>query len=166
MGLMKFGLPLKLIVPLVFVSLFAIGSFAASVGVSTSTYQANSGVLVNVNGGFAAAGNGFQVVPVQGSASGLPAAWSNLGTVQTALTAGDWCYNVTVTIATASAVTAGQTYTVTVSWNTGGAARYVKMGSLTFNAPSTVTSGQSMNFIIDTGVTSFNAPAAIQITVA
>jgi hypothetical protein len=159
----KMNLPLKLIVPLIVISLFAVVSFAATVMVTTSTYQSYSGVYFNVVGGFTAASNSFAVVQSAGSASTLPVTWSNGGTVQTALVAGRWYYSLTLTI-TASA-SPSTTYTVTVTWNTGSG--YGILGSaLTFTTLGTITAGQTMNFLIDTGVTSFNAPAGIIITVA
>jgi hypothetical protein len=39
------------------------------------------------------------------------------------------------------------------------------MGQLYFTTPSSITAGQSMTFIFDTGSTSFNAPLGIVITV-
>jgi hypothetical protein len=161
MNMPRINLPLKLLVPLVLISIFAVGSFAATVGVTTSTYQGESGVLFNVTGGFTAASNGFAVVQASGSGTTLPATWTNGGTVQTAMTAGRWYYSVTLTM-TASAI-AG-TYTVTVNWNTGSG--YSALGSqLTFTV-ATVTNGQTMTFLFDTGVTTFNAPVGITITVA
>jgi hypothetical protein len=58
---------------------------------------------------------------------------------------------------------ASTTYTVTVQWNTGSG--YTQMGQLTFTTPSTITAGQTMTFIFNTGGSSFNAPTGIVITV-
>ena len=158
----KIKLPLKLLVPLLVIALFAAYSFATNVAVSTSTVQAENGVLFNVNGGFTAASNGFSTVLSAGTASAQPATWASGGLVQTALTAGHWYYSLTLTINTSASIST--TYTVTVSWNTGSG--YSTLGSLQVTTPATITAGQTMTFYLDTGTTTFNAPAAITITVA
>ena len=155
-------LPLKVLLPILAISLFAVGSFATSVGVTTQAYAGQAGVNYVVSGGFTAASNGFQVVQSTAVASTQPATWANGGTVNTALTAGDWYYQVTLTIAAAAQTS--HTYTVTVSWNTGSG--YVTLGSLTLTTPATITPGQTMIFQMDIGATTFNAPAGITVTVA
>jgi hypothetical protein len=158
----KLRLPLKILLPLLAISIFSIASYATSVSVTQSTNQAVNGVYYNVAGGFTAASNGFQVVQSSGSASTLPCTWSNGGTCQTALTAGDWMYSVTLTINSGAA--ASHTYTYTAQWNTGSG--YSTLGTLTVTTPSSITAGQTMTFLIDLGSTSFTAPAGIIITVA
>jgi hypothetical protein len=154
---------MKILIPLLAISLFSVGSYAASaVGVTQETYQAQNGVLYNIAGGFTASSNGFTVVPSSAAASSQPATWTSGGTAQTALTQGDWEFSVTLTIA-ASAATS-HTYTLSVQWNTGSS--YVSLGTLTLTTPSSITPGQTMTFYMDTGVTTFNAPAAIIVTVA
>ena len=160
---LRLKLPLKLLIPLLIIALFAVYSFAAWVSVTTTTIASESGVFFNVVGSFSAASNGFLVVQSSAVASTLPVTWSNGGTVQTALTAGNWYYSFTLTI-NANA-TVSHTYTVTVSWNTGSG--YAGLGtSLTFTTLGTITQGQTMTFLFDTGLTGFNAPAALTITVA
>ena len=158
----KNKLPLKVLVPILAISLFAIGSFATSVGVTTQQYAGQAGVDYVVTGGFSAASNGFQVVQSAATASSQPATWSNGATVNSALTAGDWYYQVTLTIA--ASAQASHTYTVTVQWNTGSG--YTTLGSLTFTTPATITAGQTMIFQMDVGSSSFNAPAGMTVTVA
>ena len=136
--------------------------YASSVSVATSTYQAQSGVYYQVTGNIGAQGLGFTVAQSASTALAQPCMWSSGGVCTTAVTAGDWVYTVKITLE--NGVTPGETYTVTVSWDTGSG--YVQMGSLTFTAPSTVTAGQTMDFVFDTGSTSFNAPVGIVITVA
>ena len=155
-------LPLKILVPILAISLFSLVSFAASVSVTPSTSQAVQGVSYNVAGGFTAASNGFLVTQSTTAASTQPATWSNGGTVTTATVAGNWQYAVTVTIN--AGATASTTYTVTVQWNTGSG--YSNMGSLTFTTPASIVADQTMTFVVNTGVTTFNAPAGIVITVA
>lgn len=155
-------LPLKILLPILAITILSVVSFAATVSVTQTTYQTESGVYYNVVGGFTAASNGFGVIQAGGSPSTQPATWSNGGTVQTALTAGHWQYNITLTLnAPASPST---TYTLTVNWNTGSG--YTQLGQLTFTTLGTITPTQTMYFIIDTGVTSFSAPAGISISVA
>jgi hypothetical protein len=160
-------MPLKILVPILIISVLSIVSFAASVTVSSATSQTVQGVNYNVIGGFtvttSGVSNGFVVTQTAATGTTLPAAWTNTGTVTTATVVGNWQYSITVTIG-AGAV-ASQLYTVTVQWNTGSG--YTTMGTaLTFNAPSTITNGQTMTFVFGTGGTTFNAPAAILITIA
>ncbi len=162
MSTLRNKLPLKVMVPILVISLFAVGSFATSVGVTTQSFAGQAGVNYTVTGGFSAASNGFQVVQSTATASAQPCTWANAGTCATALTAGDWYYSVTLTIA-ASAQTS-HTYTTTVEWNTGSG--YVTLGSLTLTTGATITAGQTMTFNIDTALTSFSAPAGITVTVA
>jgi hypothetical protein len=136
--------------------------YASSVSVASSIYQAQSGVYYQVTGNIVAQGLGFTVAQSTSTASAQPCMWSSSGVCTTAVTAGDWVYTVKITLE--NGVTPGATYTVTVSWDTGSG--YVQMGSLTFTAPSTVTAGQTMDFVFDTGSISFNAPVGIVITVA
>jgi hypothetical protein len=155
-------LPLKILLPILAISIISIGGYAASVSVTTTTLQTDNGVYFNVIGGFTAASNGFLVVPSSASASTQPYTWSNGGTCQTALTAGHWYYSVTLTLAAAASPTT--TYTYLVKWDTGSG--YSTLGSLTFTTLGTITPGQTVIFLIDTGVTTFNAPVGINITVA
>jgi hypothetical protein len=159
---LKNMLPLKIFAPILAIALLSIVSFASSVNISTSTSQNVQGVSYNVTGGFTAASNGFVVTQSAVTASSQPATWSNGGTVTTATVAGNWQYSVTVTI-TASA-TASTTYTLSVQWNTGSG--YSSMGSLTFTTLGTITAGQTMTLVINTAVTTFNAPAGLVITIA
>jgi hypothetical protein len=155
-------LPLKVLVPILAVSLFAVGSFATSVGVTTQSYAGQGGVNYVVTGAFSPASNGFQVVQSTTTASTSPCTWSNGGTCNTALTAGDWYYQVTLTIAASATPT--HTYTLTVQWNTG--TGYATLGTLTFTTPASISAGQTMIFQMDTALTTFNAPATITVTVA
>jgi len=162
MSTLRNKLPLKVMVPVLVISLFAVGSFATSVGVTSQTFAGEAGVNYTVSGAFTAASNGFQVVQTTTSASSQPCTWSSGGVCNTALTAGDWYYSVTLTIS--ASATASHTYTTTVQWNTGSG--YATLGTLTVTTASSITSGQTMTFEIDTGSTSFAAPAGITVTVA
>lgn len=141
----------------------SIVSFAASASVTSTNSQAVQGVIYNISGGFTASSIGITVTPSAATVTALPATWSNGGTVTTATVAGNWQYSFTVTM-NANALPS-TTYTVTVQWNTGSG--YVAMGSpLTFATSSAINAGDSMTFVLDTGVDTFNAPASIVITVA
>jgi hypothetical protein len=162
MSLKRF-MPLKLLIPILIISILAVVSFAASVTITTTTSQAVQGVIYNVVGGFTVAPNNFAVTYDAASATTLPATWSNGGTVTTATTFGNWQYSLTVTIN--AAASASTTYTVTVTWNTGSG--YTTLGSgLTFTTLDTITAGQTMTFVFNTGQTTFNAPAGMLITIA
>ncbi|MDG7001493.1 MAG: hypothetical protein JRN15_20545, partial [Nitrososphaerota archaeon] len=104
-----FKLPLKIILPLLAISLFSVASFATTVGVSPATYQAENGVLYNITGGFSASSNGFTAVQTTATASTQPCTWTSGGTCETAVTAGDWEYSLTATIN--AGATASTTYT-------------------------------------------------------
>jgi hypothetical protein len=147
----------KYLLPVLAIVAFAIVSYAASVTVTTSSYQSVSGVYYNVSGGFTAASNGFSVVPATGTAT-APCTWAPGTSCQTALTAGHWYYSVTITAAVGATLP-----TVAVSWNTGSG--YASLGSIAV-ASGTITTGNTMTFLFDTGVSTFTAPAGITITVS
>ena len=136
--------------------------YASSVSVNTSTYQAQNGAYYVVTGKFVVTGQGFTVGQMA-TATGQPCPWSNGGTCTTAVTGGDWVY--TVQVALTGSTPASSTFTVTLQWLQQGGTAYVTVGTLQFTTPSTITPGETMNFIFDTGSTSFTAPAAIVITV-
>jgi len=77
-------MPLKLLIPILVISLLSVVSFAASVSINSTTSQSVQGVVYNVTGGFSAASNGFIVTQSAATATTLPASWANGGTVTTA----------------------------------------------------------------------------------
>jgi hypothetical protein len=159
----KNSLPLKILLVILVISLASVVSFAASVAVNSSTSQTVQGVMYTVVGGFTAANNGFVVSQSAATATVIPATWTNAATVTTATVSGNWQYSLTVTLNAAASTST--TYTVSVQWNTG--TGYAALGTpLTFTTPATITPGQTMTFVFNTGVTTFNAPAAILITIA
>jgi len=155
-------LPMKILLPILAISMISVASFAATVSVTQTTLQAQTGVYYDVTEGFTAVSNGFTVVQGTGAASAQPYTWSDGGTCRTALTAGNWMYSVTLTI-TANAA-ASHLYTYTVSWDTGSG--YSTLGQMTFTTPGTIVPSETVIFLIDLGGTSFNAPTGINITVA
>jgi len=159
----KHVVPLKVLVPILMISVLSLVSYAASVTVTTVNTQSVSGVLYNVAGGFTAANNGFGLTSVAATATTLPAAWTNAGTITMATVAGNWQYSITVTIN--AGATASTTYSVSVQWSTGGSAYNALGTQLTFTTPASITPGQTMTFIFDSGETDFTAPAGLVITI-
>jgi len=153
--------PLKILIPILLISVISIVSFAANAAISTSTYQGVQGVQFNVAGGLSASSNGFVVTQTSATATTQPAAWTAGGTVTTATTAGDWQYSITVT--TNTGCPTSTTYTAIVQWNTGSG--YSQLGSIQFTTPSTITNGAQMTFVFGTTVNSFSAPVGITITI-
>src|SRR5574341_56056 len=82
----------KLFIILTAIAAFSAASFAATVSVTTTTYQSQYGVSYNVTGAFTAADQGFSVVPSAVAASSQPCTWANNGVCQTALTQGHYKY--------------------------------------------------------------------------
>jgi hypothetical protein len=150
-------LSLKILLPLLLIATFSVASFAATVGITTETYQSQNGVYYVVYGGFTATGNGFFVVTNGGSATPSPT-WTNGGAAQTALTAGDWFFSVTLAPA---AGLFGSSHIITVSWSSG--TSYTSLDTITFTNSSTITG--SMTFLFDMKASSFTAPTGIVITV-
>lgn len=151
-------LRLRYLLPLLAIVVFSVVSYAANVTVNNATYQSVNGVYYNVSGGFtvSAANSGFNVVQATGTATS-PCAWATGTSCQTALTAGHWYFWVTITAA------AGATLpTVGVSWNTG--TGYSSLGSISV-ASGSITTGNTMTFLFDTGSQTFSAPAGITVTV-
>ena len=144
------------------IATLATAVYAATVAVNTTTYQAQNGVYYVVTGDFGVTGLGFTVGQMA-TATGQPCAWISGGTCTTAVTGGDWVY--TVQVALTGSTPTSSTFTVTLQWLPQGGTAYVTVGTLQFTTPSTITPGETMNFIFDTGSTSFTAPAAIVITV-
>ena len=154
---------LLLLLPILAVAAFSVTSYAATVTTSSVSNQAQYGVNFDLTTNFSAQDKGFSTVSSTTSASTQPATWSNGGTVNTALTKGDYQYKVLLTLNTPPASTT--TYTVTVKWAQGSGAQ-TQMGQLTVSVPNTATASQTMTLSFDTGGTSFTTPAAIDVTVA
>jgi hypothetical protein len=92
----------------------------------------------------------------------------------TALTNGDFYYQVTLTLT--AAAKPSQAYTLTVQENTGTGydigtlaqspgVGYATLGTLTLTTPAAITPGQIMSFRIDTPIVEYNAPVGMIITV-
>ena len=137
-------------------------SYAATVSVTTSTYQAQYGLSYNITSGFTATDKGFGTVGSTLSASAQPCTWAAGGGCRTALTVAHYRYQLQLTLNIVPSVST--TYTVTVLWDQGSGQS--TLGTLTVTVPSTATSGQVMTFNLDTGSTSFTTPLAVDVTVA
>jgi hypothetical protein len=157
MASIRSRLSLKILLPLLLISMFSVASFAATVGVTTSTLQSQNGVYYVVYGGFTATSNGFFVVTNSGAATASPA-WATGTTAQTALTAGDWFFSVTLAPA---AGLFGSSHTITIEWSAG--TSYTALDTITFTNSSTISG--SMTFLFDMKVNSFTAPTGIVISV-
>jgi len=154
--------PLKILIPILLISVMSIVAFAASASISAAvTYQGVQGIQYNVAGGLSAANAGFLVTQTAATASASNAAWSASGTLTTATVVGDWEYHLTVTTNTGCPTSTA--YTATVQWNTGSG--YSTMGSISFTTPSTISNGAQMPFVFNTRVNTFNAPVAITVTI-
>ena len=157
---MQVRVPLKLLVPLLAISILSVYSFAVTFVVTTVPLQAADGILFEVNGGFTGVNNGFAIAPAMSVASMLPVKWLSGSVCQTALTTGNWFYAFTLTITTNAQT--NHAYSVTASWDNGSG--YTSLGTLTVTSPSTIIAGQTMIFYFNTGLTSINMPAAIVVT--
>ena len=158
-ALKKIGLPLKFLVLLLAISIFSVYSFASNVAVTSAPVQSESGVFFNVDGGFTVTNNGFSIAQNMSAASAEPVKWTNSGICQTALTAGDWFYDLTLTVN--NIAQANHIYSVTIMWDTGSG--YSTLGVLKVTSPDTIIDGQTMNMYFDTGQSNFNTPAAIKV---
>jgi len=135
----------------------------ATVAVNTSTYQAQSGGILRGNRELRSHGTRVHSW-ADGNSDRTAMPMDQRGTCTTAVTGGDWVYTVQVAL-TGSTPASQHIHGHPAVAPTGGAQRSVTVGTLQFTTPSTITPGETMNFIFDTGSTSFTAPAAIVITV-
>ena len=142
----------------------SVGAYAASVTISTSTNAGYQGEYVIDNGYFLASAISYNVVEAAQTASAGGLAWSSGGTAYVnALVPGHWMLAWTITIQTGA--TASNLYTITVT-STAASGVTSTLYTFQFTSPATVTNGQTMTILWDTGATTWTAPAAVQITVA
>lgn len=142
----------------------SVGAFAASVTITTSNDAGYQGVYILDNGYYSASGANYNVVQSAQTATTQPLAWANggIGYVD-ALVAGDWELSFTLTI-NAGGLTS-HTYTITVA-STAANGVTSTLYTFQFTSPATITAGQTMTIIWDTGATTWTAPAALSISVA
>lgn len=165
------GLPLvhrrvRLLYLVVFVAIIAISvsAFAASVTITTTNAAGYQGVYVQDNGYYSVTATNFYVVEAAATATTQPMAWTSGGTAYVdALVAGDWDITFTLTI-NAGGLTS-HTYTITVS-STSATGAITQLYTFQFTSPATITAGQTMTIIWDTGATTWTAPEALTVTIA
>ena len=142
----------------------SVGAFAASVTITSTNSAAYQGVYVNANGYYSVTGTAYNVVEAAQAATTQPLAWANgaVGYVN-AIVAGNWELTYTLTI-NAGGLTS-HTYTITV-YSTAAAGTTTQLYTFQFTSPATITAGQTMTIIWDTGATTWTAPAALSVTIA
>jgi hypothetical protein len=142
----------------------SVAAFAATVTITTTTNAAYQGVYVLDNGYYSASGVSYNVVEAAQTATTQPLAWTSggIGYVD-ALTPGDWELSFTLTI-NAGGLTS-HTYTITVA-STAATGVTTTLYTFQFTSPATITTGQTMTIIWDTGAVTWTAPAALSISVA
>lgn len=138
------------VILLLLVSTLSIISYASPIEVQTQESQALDGVYYNIKGNYSITSVNFAVVSETKSAVN---GWSNGGVCNTALTAGHWFYNVTVT-----ANTGAEASIITVYVDSGSG--YTTLGAIQFSGSPTGT----CNFYFDAG-TQINNVNAIYITI-
>jgi hypothetical protein len=142
----------------------SVTAFAASVTITNTNSAAYQGVYVNANGFYQVSGTAYNVVESANAATTPPLAWVNgaVGYVD-ATVPGNWQLTFTLTIE-AGGLTS-HPYTITVS-STGATGAITQLYTFQFTSPATITAGQTMTIIWDTGATTWTAPAALTVTVA
>jgi hypothetical protein len=142
----------------------SVGAYAASVTINTSTNAGYQGEYVIDNGYFSASAVTYNVVEAAQAATTSPMTWANGGTAYVdALVAGDWMVAWTITLN--AGATISHTYTITVT-STAASGLTSTLYTFQFTTLSTITAGQTMTILWDTGSVTWTAPAAVQITVA
>jgi hypothetical protein len=142
----------------------SVGAYAASVTINTSTNAGYQGEYLVDNGYFSASQISYNVVEAAQTATTAPMTWANGGTAYVDnLVAGDWMIGWTITLN--AGATVSHTYTITVT-STAAAGTTSTLYTFTFTTLSSITAGQTMTILWDTGSATWTAPAAVQITVA
>jgi len=154
---------LYLVVSLVLITVSA-GAFATSVTITNTNNAGFQGVYLQDNGYYSVTNTNYNVVEAVQSATTQPLAWSNgANGYVNALVAGDWELSFTFTI-NAGGLTS-HTYTVTL-YSTAANGVTSTLYTFQFTSPASITAGQTMTIIWDTGATSWTAPAALSATIA
>ena len=151
------------LVLLLAVVILAVESFASNVSVSTTTFQAQYGLVFDVISSFTALDQGFSNVTVSKIASSQPCLWVAGTTCNTALTSPHLQYSIALTLKTRPLLLT--TYTITVRWTQAGGSS-TQMGQLTVSVSALASSGQQMTFQFDTGTGSFTSLLSIDVTVS
>lgn len=142
----------------------SVGAYAASVTINASTNAGYQGEYLVDNGYFSASAVSYNVVEAAQSATSSPMTWANGATAYVnALVPGDWMIAWTITLN--AGATASHTYTITVT-STAASGATSTLYTFQFTTLASITAGQTMTILWDTGAQTWTAPAAIQVTVA
>ncbi len=149
-------LPLKAIIPILLISTLCLVSFATSASISTTPYKAYNGEMISITGDYEVTPVGFSIATDDLTTS---TAWSTTTALCTGVIAGNWMYTIQLRALTTTPAT------VSIRWSANGdPTTYEDMGSITIS--TNPVNGQQATLIFDTGVTTFNSPVGITITVA
>jgi hypothetical protein len=140
----------------------SVAAFAATVTITTTTNAAYQGEYILDNGYYLASGVSYNVVEATQTATTQPLAWTSggIGYVD-ALTPGDWELSFTLTI---EGGLTSHIYAITVA-STAATGVTTTLYTFQFTSPATITTGQTMTIIWDTGAVTWTAPAALSISV-
>jgi hypothetical protein len=161
-----FNRRIRLLYFTVFVAIIvvSIAAFAASVTITNTNNAAYQGVYVNANGYYQVSGTAYNVVEAANAATTQPLAWTSGGVGYVVATvAGDWQLTFTLTIEAGGQLS--HPYTITVS-STGATGTITQLYTFQFTSPASITAGQTMTIIWDTGANTWTAPAALTVTIA
>jgi len=157
------------------ISVFYLGIFIAIIVMSVAAFAANptitntnnagyQGVYLQDNGYYSITNTNYYVVESAQAATTQPLAWANAANAYVnALVAADWDLSFTLTI-NAGGLTS-HTYTITV-YSTAANGVFSTLYTFQFTSPASITAGQTMTIIWDTGATTWTAPAALTATIA
>jgi hypothetical protein len=147
-----------------FILIGSIGAYAASVTINASTNAGYQGEYIVDNGYFTASAISYNVVQTAQTATSAPVTWATgTSAYVNAQTPGDWELLWTITLNSGAAIS--HTYTITLT-STGATGATSTLYTYTFTTLSTITAGQTMTIIWDTGSQTWTAPAAVQVSVA
>jgi len=161
------AIKLKFMVPIVAIILFASVAYAASVSIQTVNYSQYQGVLFNNYGNFTLTFVGFFVAHVTQPATSS-CTWTSNGECHNAITIGHWVIVVTISNSTPIKGTFPKSnIPFVIQWNSTSTNNYVytTICNIPFTISSSFAGTQTMTFTCDTGVSTFNTPTGIVITV-
>jgi hypothetical protein len=142
----------------------ALAAFAANPTITVTNNAGYQGVYLQDNGFYSITNTNYYVVEAAQSATTQPLAWANgANAYVNALVAGDWNLAFTLTI-NAGGLTS-HTYTITL-YSSASTGAITTLYTFQFTSPASITAGQTMTIVWDTGATTWTAPAALTATIA
>ncbi|MHB8585141.1 MAG: hypothetical protein ACYDDF_04810 [Thermoplasmatota archaeon] len=145
------------------VTMISVGAYAGSVAVTSQSNAGYQGSYITDQAYFSEGTVQYNVVQASQTATTQAMAWSNGATgYVNAQTPGDWEVSFVLTVNAGAATS--HTYTITVT-TTGSTGIATTLYTFTFTTASSITTGQTMTIVYDTGATTWTAPSALQITV-